>query len=156
MDTAVWHSMAVCAVKCANCCWWPLVMSGLLALPVHCFPIKLSPSRPVTPLVSACHSLISTRPTPLTTDYTLTSHLLISNIFFQELRLDGNRLKRVPTESLRGPTSLQNLHLQDNIIGRNGRNGRNGGGVGCRHHHKSMIMLGVKPCLASAEIGKLS
>ena len=38
-------------------------------------------------------------------------------IFLQEFRLDGNRLKRVPTESLRGPTSLQNLHLQDNIIG---------------------------------------
>ena len=36
---------------------------------------------------------------------------------FQELRLDGNRLKRVPTASLGGPASLQNLHLQDNIIG---------------------------------------
>ena len=36
---------------------------------------------------------------------------------FQELRLDGNRLRRVPTESLGGPGSLQNLHLQDNIIG---------------------------------------
>ena len=36
---------------------------------------------------------------------------------FQELRLDGNRLKRVPTSSLGGPNSLQNLHLQDNIIG---------------------------------------
>merc|ERR1719232_1830765 len=34
----------------------------------------------------------------------------------KELRLDGNRLKRVPTESLGGPESLQNLHLQDNII----------------------------------------
>ena len=38
-------------------------------------------------------------------------------MLFQELRLDGNRLKRVPTESLGGPASLQNLHLQDNIIG---------------------------------------
>jgi len=34
----------------------------------------------------------------------------------KELRLDGNRLKRVPSESLSGPTSLQNLHLQDNVI----------------------------------------
>ena len=37
---------------------------------------------------------------------------------FQELRLDGNRLKRVPTESLGGPTSLRDLHLQDNVIGK--------------------------------------
>ena len=42
---------------------------------------------------------------------------ILNKLLFQELRLDGNRLKRVPTESLGGPSSLQNLHLQDNIIG---------------------------------------
>ena len=140
--------MAVLAVKCANCCWWPVVMSTGW-LPVHCFPIKLSPSRAVTPPVSACHSLISrpTQPrhnTPDTTPLYSTPPHLISNIFLQELRLDGNRLKRVPTESLRGPTSLQNLHLQDNIIGRNVGPGQ------------SDQILAVKPCPASAEIGKLS
>jgi hypothetical protein len=36
---------------------------------------------------------------------------------FQELRLDGNSLTRVPTEALDGPEALQNLHLQDNRIG---------------------------------------
>ena len=35
----------------------------------------------------------------------------------QELRLDGNMLRRVPSEALRGPTALQNLHLEDNAIG---------------------------------------
>ena len=45
------------------------------------------------------------------------SFLCKQSLFFQELRLDGNRLKRVPTASLGGPASLQNLHLQDNIIG---------------------------------------
>ena len=147
---AQYDCMAVCAVKCANCCRWPVVMSTACRLPVHCFPIKLSPSRPVTPLVSACHSLIST-PTPgrhNTTHYRLhltsSSHLLISNILFQELRLDGNILKRVPTESLRGPTSLQNLHLQDNIIGRTGLAVPVNDQAGCQ----------ALP--ASAEIGKLS
>ena len=36
---------------------------------------------------------------------------------FQDLRFDGNRLARVPTEVLAGPEALQNLQLQDNIIG---------------------------------------
>ena len=35
---------------------------------------------------------------------------------FQELRLDGNSLTRIPTEALSGPDALQNLHLQDNTI----------------------------------------
>ena len=35
----------------------------------------------------------------------------------QELRLDGNWLRRVPSEALRGPAALQNLHLEDNVIG---------------------------------------
>ena len=36
----------------------------------------------------------------------------------QELRLDGNWLDRVPSEALAGPTALQNLHLEDNVIGK--------------------------------------
>ena len=35
----------------------------------------------------------------------------------QELRLDGNWLRRVPSEALKGPTGLQDLHLEDNVIG---------------------------------------
>ena len=33
------------------------------------------------------------------------------------MRFDGNQLARVPTEVLAGPEALQNLQLQDNIIG---------------------------------------
>ena len=38
-------------------------------------------------------------------------------LIFQVLRLDGNSLARIPTEALVGPSSLQDLHLQDNKIG---------------------------------------
>ena len=38
-------------------------------------------------------------------------------LLFQDLRFDGNQLARVPTEVLAGPEALQNLQLQDNIIG---------------------------------------
>ena len=31
--------------------------------------------------------------------------------------MDGNWLKRVPSEALKGPAALQNLHLEDNVIG---------------------------------------
>ena len=34
------------------------------------------------------------------------------------MKLNGNKLSRVPTEALRGPESLQNLQLQDNFIGK--------------------------------------
>ena len=37
---------------------------------------------------------------------------------FQDLKFNGNKLNRVPTEALRGPESLQNLQLQDNLIGK--------------------------------------
>ena len=43
---------------------------------------------------------------------------------FQDLRFDGNRLARVPTEVLAGPEALQNLQLQDNIIGERERRER--------------------------------
>ena len=42
---------------------------------------------------------------------------------FQDLRFDGNQLVRVPTEVLAGPEALQNLQLQDNIIGERDREG---------------------------------
>ena len=42
---------------------------------------------------------------------------MVTNFLAQELRLDGNWLRRVPSEALRGPTALQNLHLEDNVIG---------------------------------------
>ena len=38
--------------------------------------------------------------------------------FFQDLKFNGNKLTRIPTEALRGPESLQNLQLQDNLIGK--------------------------------------
>ena len=45
-----------------------------------------------------------------------------NNSFFfaslQDVKLNGNKLSRVPTEALRGPESLQNLQLQDNFIGK--------------------------------------
>ena len=41
----------------------------------------------------------------------------LTNFLAQELRLDGNWLRRVPSEALKGPTALQNLHLEDNVIG---------------------------------------
>ena len=36
----------------------------------------------------------------------------------QDLQFNGNRLTRVPTAALAGPESLQNLQLQDNLIGK--------------------------------------
>ena len=41
-----------------------------------------------------------------------------SPLLFQDVKLNGNKLGRVPTEALRGPESLQNLQLQDNFIGK--------------------------------------
>ena len=43
---------------------------------------------------------------------------LFSLYFFQDVKLNGNKLNRVPTEALRGPESLQNLDLPDNFIGK--------------------------------------
>jgi hypothetical protein len=38
-------------------------------------------------------------------------------ICFQDLKFNGNKLNKVPTDALRGPDALQNLQLQDNLIG---------------------------------------
>ena len=43
---------------------------------------------------------------------------LIFSIFFQDLKFNGNIMTRIPTEALTGPESLQNLQLQDNLIGK--------------------------------------
>ena len=45
-------------------------------------------------------------------------HDINSFLSSQDVKLNGNKLGRVPTEALRGPESLQNLQLQDNFIGK--------------------------------------
>ena len=67
---------------------------------------------PAIPLQAA----IAINETPLKKFY-----LVITLFFFaslQDVKLNGNKLSRVPTEALRGPESLQNLQLQDNFIGK--------------------------------------
>ena len=67
----------------------------------------------VPPLLQAA---IAINETPLKKFY-----LVITLFFFaslQDVKLNGNKLSRVPTEALRGPESLQNLQLQDNFIGK--------------------------------------
>ena len=46
---------------------------------------------------------------------------IIDPVTVKVLRLDGNSLSRVPTEALLGPAALQDLHLQDNKIGKGSR-----------------------------------
>ena len=49
------------------------------------------------------------------------SYISISNYSFfilQDLKFNGNIMTRIPTEALIGPESLQNLQLQDNLIGK--------------------------------------
>ena len=76
--------------------------------------------------------------------------------------MDGNWLKRVPSEALKGPAALQNLHLEDNVIGE--LEGRVGMGkafsivplsdqhirpVGPgRRHQLSYVPIVVRPCPA--------
>ena len=50
-----------------------------------------------------------------------TSYISISNYSYfilQDLKFNGNIMTRIPTEALIGPESLQNLQLQDNLIGK--------------------------------------
>ena len=49
------------------------------------------------------------------------SNISISNysiFILQDLKFNGNIMTRIPTEALIGPESLQNLQLQDNLIGK--------------------------------------
>ena len=39
-------------------------------------------------------------------------------LILQDLKFNGNIMTRIPTEALIGPESLQNLQLQDNLIGK--------------------------------------
>ncbi len=45
-------------------------------------------------------------------------YFMVFFLIFQDLNLNGNKLARVPTESLRGPEKLTNLDLGDNLIGK--------------------------------------
>ena len=44
--------------------------------------------------------------------------LTIQFFILQDLKFNGNIMTRIPTEALIGPESLQNLQLQDNLIGK--------------------------------------
>ena len=66
--------------------------------------------------------LIDNEPLPKCLSLSQKENDLLDDLFtlfslFQDVKLNGNKLNRIPTEALRGPESLQNLDLQDNFIG---------------------------------------